>query len=128
MYFYQELRSWIITVMRQRKRMIQMGVSHKNNAQMQENINYLKKYLNYYHYESNMTISRFFQTNRSRILSLLPGEGAGGFQKRHDEFSKYDDRTMQILKDIPGSVNDSRQCAFRRPGERLLPSFSSFPD
>jgi len=123
MYFYQELRGWILTVIRRRDFLIKRGLSHKDKATMEEHMAYLRRHLDFYTYESNLKISRFFQMNRSRILSLLPGEGSGSYQKRHDQFAKYDDRTRQILDNIPSTVSDSSVCAFREPAGGLNPSF-----
>ncbi|MFH0757365.1 MAG: hypothetical protein V2B15_08770 [Bacteroidota bacterium] len=92
-----ELRKWITAVIKQRSYLVRQGVSKKNSSLMTENMEYLRRHLDYYPYETDRKISLLFQRNRARILSLLPGDGASGHEKLMEEFNHYDRVTMKIL-------------------------------
>lgn len=100
-----ELRKWILSAIRQREYMLRHGVSRKNPMEMVNNIEALRKPLSYFPFATDRKISSFFQRNRSRILSLLPGESASGHEKKMGEFTRYDQLTRQILERTPSSAN-----------------------
>ena len=97
MEFHQELREWIERIIRQRNYLINKGLSRKNAYLMAENISHLKRYLNYFKYADDLKISRFFQTNHNKILSLLPGAGSKNHDIRQEEFLNYSNKTKSII-------------------------------
>ncbi|MCK5134846.1 MAG: hypothetical protein KAR19_03600 [Bacteroidales bacterium] len=109
MELHQELRKWIEAVIKQRSYLISQGLSHKNVCQMTENIDFLRRRLDYFPYATDFKISLLFQQNKQRILSLLPGEGSGNHQKRQVEFIRYESLTRQITSEGRGAHRGFRQ-------------------
>jgi len=101
MELHQELRKWITAVIKQRSYLIRSGRSLKNSYQMAENMDHLRRRLDFFPYDSDRKISLLFQQNKARILSLLPGKGSGGHDKNQVEFAHFDQITRQILLDTP---------------------------
>ena len=99
--FHTELRTWIQSVIRQRKALIRMGKSKADAITMCEAIEYLEKQLNYYKFNDNRKISGFFQRNQSRILSLIPGPGATSHEIRMQQFLRY----QKITKTLQDNEN-----------------------
>lgn len=119
-----DLKKWIKAVIKQREYLVRHGISKKNTCKMVENMDYLRRYLNYYQYKTDRSISVLFQQNKDRILSLLPGESSSGHDKRMKEFNNYDQVTREVLGGSswnqhrgihPGSAFSSRSTQHVRP-------------
>lgn len=102
MELHQELRKWLTAVIKQRDYLIRQGISRKNEYQMRENLEFLQRRLDYFPYGTDFKISRLFQEEKTRILSLLPGEGSGTHQKRQVEFIRFESLTRQITSEGRG--------------------------
>ena len=94
---HKELRKWLEAVIRQRDVMIRRGVSKKNAYSMAENMEFLRRRLDHFNYDNDYKISLFFQQNKPRILSLLPGAGSGIYDKRMCEYGRFEEQTRQII-------------------------------
>ena len=103
MELHQELRKWLIAVIKQRDYLIRQGISRKNEYRMRENIEFLRRRLDFFSYDTDRKISMLFQQNKVRILSLLPGDGSGNHQKRQVEFIRFESLTRQITSEGRGA-------------------------
>lgn len=97
--FHRVVRSWLTVVIRQRILLVSRGANRKNPALMINNTHHLQKYLDYYSYDSNKKIARFFISNKDIIHSILPGPGSSGHSKKDREFNSYLNQCNQILND-----------------------------
>jgi len=108
-----ELRAWLHAVIKQRDYLIKNGLSKKNAYKMLSNIDFLRKRLEAFPYNTDYKISLLFQQNTEKISSLLPGEGSGGFEKRQEQYKHYYSLTKSI---IDGENISNRQNHFSGPG------------
>lgn len=74
----KEIKTFILSAIRQRKQLMREGKSHKNKMLMIHNIQHLERYLNAYEF-NGLQMAKFFLQNRQRIESLLPGSGSKAF-------------------------------------------------
>jgi len=97
MELHKELRIWLEAIIRQRDMMIRRGVSKKNAYSMAENIEFLRRQLDHFRYDNDFKIGLFFQQNKHKILTLLPGPGSGIHDKRMVEYGRFEKQTRQII-------------------------------
>lgn len=113
MKLHVELRAWLQAVIKQRDYLIKNGLSKKNAYEMLNNIDFLRKRLDAFPYNTNHKIALLFQQNAEKIASLLPGEGSGGYQKRNEQYNQYYSLTKSI---IDGEDISNRKNHFSGPG------------
>jgi hypothetical protein len=96
-----ELRSWILSVIRQRKALIRMGKSRADNGEMNRIIDYLTLHLNYYAFNNEQKIAGFFLRNQDKIGILLPGKGSNSYEIRAEQYKRY----LILTKNIKENEN-----------------------
>jgi len=62
------------------------GYQRIDQAAVRQAKEHLKKYLDYYNYDSDDKMRGFFERNHDRIKTLIPNENYPGFQKLMNEF------------------------------------------
>ena len=98
---HNELRHWILSVIRQRSAIMRMGKSRADASKMAECINYLQKQLDYYPFNTEKKISGFFIRNQDKIHFLLPGIGSAAYESRLEQFRNY----LQLTKPLQENEN-----------------------
>lgn len=87
--FFKEARAYIVKLIRIRTYLIKEGYTSEDQPIILQAIAHLKKYLNYYRYDSDDKMKSFFERNQDRIRALIPGENYPGYQKLMNEFLNY---------------------------------------
>jgi hypothetical protein len=86
--FFQEARAYIEKLIRLQAYLVSKGYARVDQPAVLEAKENLKKYLDYYHYDSDEKMRNFFESNHDRIKALIPGENYRGYQKLMQEFMK----------------------------------------
>ncbi len=70
--FHKAARKKVTSLIRQRQKLITMGVSRKNDAECMENISFLQRQLDTYHFADDSKMAGFLLRNKHKIFSLVP--------------------------------------------------------
>jgi hypothetical protein len=97
MAFSRNVRSWLDRIIRKRILLVSRGASRKNPSLMLTHTSHLRKYLDYYSYNTDKKMARFFLMNKDRIHSILPGEGSPGFNRAEEDYNNYLTESYKIL-------------------------------
>lgn len=87
--FCKEARAYVMKLIRIQTYLIKKGYRRPDQQTVIEAIEHLKKYLNYYRYDSDEKMRNFFDRNHDRIRTLIPGENYPGYEKLMNEFLNY---------------------------------------
>ncbi len=100
--YHIKAHRFINSVIRQRKLILKKGKSHKEASVMNGIIEELERYLNFYEYNSNEKMAKFFDRQSDNIYLLIPGVGKE--TKRHQDFYLLLTQTQNILNNAE-SIN-----------------------
>jgi hypothetical protein len=82
-------RRWLLSVIRQRKLLLDIGKSRlRNYDQCIRSIDRLELYLGTFSYSDPVNMARFIRMNKGHIMILLPGIGSSLHEKRKKEFEE----------------------------------------
>lgn len=90
--FFKDARSYIMKLIRIQTYLLKKGYSRQDQMTILEAIAHLKKYLNFYRYDSDEKMKCFFAHNHDRIRTLIPGENYPGFKKLMNDFINYNNQ------------------------------------
>lgn len=93
----KEIRSFILSAIRQRQRLMHEGRSHRNQMQMMAQVDHLSRYLNVYPHLTDVQTAKFFIRNKEGIALLLPGVGSKDHQARISRFNEISEICNQII-------------------------------
>lgn len=96
--FHKEARQFIKSVIKQRQYLINSGTSLKNTNEMEKYIDTLQRQLNFYQYNTDLKMARFFEANQNKIKGLIPV--GVHTQKRHNEFETLLLKSLNILINV----------------------------
>lgn len=91
--YVQEAKRFIKAAIRDRQRLINLGVSRKNTSHMLKIIDRLTRYLKFYNYETPIKISKFIINNQADIYALIPGNA----KEKHNKFNELLYKANQIV-------------------------------
>lgn len=94
--FADETRTWLLTVIRQRKRLMIQNKSHKPEANVRMALDILDLMLKTYRYENDLHMARFVRQQLGNIAMILPGAGSTLRHKREREFTDIKKRALLI--------------------------------
>ncbi len=84
--FFQDARRYIMKLIRIQTYLLKKGYARVDQPTVMEAIAHLRKYLEYYRYDSDDKMKGFFEKNHDRIRALIPGESYPGYKKLMNEF------------------------------------------
>ncbi|HET6558100.1 MAG TPA: hypothetical protein VFG54_12345 [Prolixibacteraceae bacterium] len=87
--FCKDARAYIMKLIKIRTYLLKEGYTGEDQPIIVEAIEHLKRYLEYYRYDSDDKMRSFFYYNNDRIRALIPGENYPGYQKLMNEFLNY---------------------------------------
>ena len=70
--FYKEARIYIGSLIRQRQHLIRSGVSLKNQDECEKYITELQNQLDFYQFNTDLKMAKFFERNQVKIKELIP--------------------------------------------------------
>lgn len=92
--FTNRAKSFIMSVMKQRNRLILAEQSRKNMSDMLQIIDHLRTLLDAHDYRSPRTMAAFFLKHEEDIRSLIPGTFPN---KRYQDFIDIRDKAREII-------------------------------
>lgn len=95
--FHQKARTFLNSVISQRKRLVKDGVSYKDPVEINRSITFLSNLLSFYPYGTNLNMARFIVQNETKISMLIP-EGKYA-TKRHQDFNSLHEEALNIIND-----------------------------
>ncbi len=93
----REIKAFIQSVIRQRRKFIREGKSHKNEMLMLKNMEHLDKFMEVYPNTTEIQMAKFFLRNMQKIESLLPGHGSNNYDARQSEFLSIGQQCEDII-------------------------------
>ncbi|MGV8828221.1 MAG: hypothetical protein ACWA6U_07855 [Breznakibacter sp.] len=94
--FHYEAKLFVRRAINMRKAMIKRGVSLASEAPAITRR--LEQLLNYWPYNTNVTMARFIHNHRAEILYILPGVNCKAYKSFIDRFNAIVQRSEQVLK------------------------------
>jgi hypothetical protein len=94
--FAAETRKWLLTVIRQRKRLMHYNRSYKPEANVRMALDTLNLMLLTYQYENDLHMAMFFRQQLGNIAMILPGAGSTLREKRERELEYFKKRALLI--------------------------------
>lgn len=85
--YYQRARAYIEKLIRIQAHLEKKNYLRTDQCQVKAAIAHLRKYLNYYRYDSDEKMRGFFARNQQQIRTLIPHRNYPGYQKLMTEFS-----------------------------------------
>jgi len=89
-------RSWLVSVIRQRKTLIKLNCSHKSPDDVIRAIEKLELQLGCYTYENDLYMARFISQYGFFINTILPGKGSSCYERRYMEWNDIRKRAALI--------------------------------
>jgi len=83
---HQTIRSFIVSAVNTRKKLLKENSSFKNKMQMYQDIAFLETHLQANNYNSSQKMAGFFLRHRHRIENILPGKGSKSHLYFYDKF------------------------------------------
>jgi len=96
-----EMKRFVMAIIYIRNRLIKSGKSHKNEAIMIYNINFLTRHLESINYSDEQLV-KFFYRHSDKIFSLIPGEKnkcGKGLLKRYNNY-------YNLSKSLQPAINE----------------------
>lgn len=90
--FFMQARAYIMKLIRLQTYLLKKGYAREDQPTVLEAIAHLKRYLDYYRYDSDDKMKGFFEKNHDRIRALIPGENYPGYKKLMNEFINYNNQ------------------------------------
>lgn len=84
--YAKEARQFIEKLISMQKVMEQKGYQRTDQAAVRQSSSKLKKQLDYFPYETDEKMRRFFDRNQEAIKTLIPGENHPAFTKLMNEY------------------------------------------
>lgn len=84
--YHKAARSYILKLIRIQSHLEKKGYVRADQALVRISIRHLKKYLNYYPYNTDQLMAGFFQRNSQHIRTLIPHASYPGQKKLMNEF------------------------------------------
>jgi hypothetical protein len=84
--YASKAKSYILKLIRIQKAMRKQGLVRHDIAAVARSIDHLENYLNFYKYDTDEKMYRFYTQNIDRIRLLLPSEKHQDYQKLLQEF------------------------------------------
>jgi hypothetical protein len=112
MTFALKTRTWLESVIRQRKLLIRINKSHKSEYLIQAAIEHLEKMLAAYRYDDDVNMARFIDQNDNYITMILPGSTASNYQKRREEFKAIRIKALLYLNQAPAQKQITKQVTY----------------
>ena len=91
-----DIRAFIESVIKIRKVLLRNDLNRKNGRIMQDHLERLERYLNFYPNISQMNLARFFLHNQEIILEIMPGKGSNCYQAKYDEFKMIYEKCLSL--------------------------------
>ena len=82
----QEVKKYVLSLIRHRKNLMHRGVSQKNELLMHNNIAHLTRFMEVYPNTTDIQMALFFLRDMEKIESLLPGSRSKEYDARQSEF------------------------------------------
>jgi len=95
--FHTRAKSFLNSIIRQRKYLIKHGLSAKNNQLMIDSIQHLTKYIEAYSFDSDIRMAKFWLSSISKISCLLPGVNSNSYASQIDKFESLTSEARAIL-------------------------------
>jgi len=93
----QQIKAFILSAIRQRRKLMKQGKSRKNRLLMLKNIEHLERYMEVYPYTNNVQMAKYFLRNEEKIQSLLPGIKSRDYNARQQQFNQARQLSNQII-------------------------------
>lgn len=110
--FAAETRTWLLTVIRQRKRLMLQNRSHKPTANVRMALDTLDLLLRTYRYDNDLHMARFVRQQLGNIDMILPGSGSTLRDKREREFNDIKKRALIISDARPLRISAELKIQF----------------
>lgn len=81
-----DAKRYILKLISIQNKIEKKGYTRIDQAAVRQAREHLKKYLDYYKYDSDEKMRGFFERNHDRIKTLIPNESYPGFEKLMNEF------------------------------------------
>lgn len=95
--FSNETRTWLKSLIRQRKQLIRLNKNRKPVYAMEIAIEHLEKMLGAYSYDNDVNMAIFIEQNSAHINSILPGRESSSHESRLREYREISRKAFQIL-------------------------------
>jgi hypothetical protein len=95
--FSAAAKPWLRKHLKQRKLLIRLNKSHKDQVAEELAISRLESQLNSYPYDNDLYLARFIRNFHQDIDIILPGKGSTGYDKAQSEFKDFNNRAILII-------------------------------
>jgi hypothetical protein len=95
--FSSKTKPWLRSVIRQRKMLIRLNKSHKDQMKEEIALARLEAQLNAYPYDNDLHLARFIRNFHQDIEIILPGNGSTCYDKKQVEFKDINKRAILVI-------------------------------